>query len=90
MKTIERENHVELHPETDSELNDLRIAYPHLWPFQYVCVHKEFKYQTYWQMLKRSLSGKMPIRSVSAHSDEVPAPQIVLCSTPSGGAGNGT
>ena len=46
MKTVECEHHVELHPETDAELKDLRIAYPHLWPFQYVYVQKEFSVRT--------------------------------------------
>lgn len=42
MRTVEQAHHVELHPETDAELNDLRIAYPNLWPFEYVCVQKPF------------------------------------------------
>ncbi len=38
MKAIPCAFHTELHPETAEELANLRRRYPHLWPFQFVCI----------------------------------------------------
>lgn len=38
MRYVPKEHHVEIHPENDEDVKRLREQYPHLWPFQYVCV----------------------------------------------------
>lgn len=41
MRYVQKEHHVEVHPETVEEVDRLREQYPHLWPFEYVCVHND-------------------------------------------------
>ena len=38
MKYIQKEQHYELHPENQKDVDQLREEYPLLWPFEYVCV----------------------------------------------------
>lgn len=38
MRYVQKEHHVELHPENAEEVESLREQYPHLWPFKHVCV----------------------------------------------------
>lgn len=38
MRYVSKEHHVEIHPENSEEVERLKEQYPHLWPFEYVCV----------------------------------------------------
>ena len=41
MRCVQRDSHVEIHPSgptVQSDVDRLRKVFPHLWPFEYVCL----------------------------------------------------